>query len=281
MADCGNCAAWDGEMRRASGAGEGAPTVTTSRQPPATEPSRKPTRRRMTEPSFGDSFEIVPPANGVPRSAWFRARRMSTWHRPYAAVLLVLDYAAVVVANFLTISFYEKAPSGFQGLSVLFELIAYVFLPLAWLGVLWGNGAYDRRYLGIGTDEFKRVMRTTVTLTASLSLLAFLTQKAGQLSRLSVLFSMVGGLLVVTTFRYAARRGLSLVRRKGRACHRLLLVGSLNEALEVYTAITRNPASGMAPIAIHVSDAYPSGRHTDTPVPTHAGRDVLLPSTQT
>src|SRR3989440_5414913 len=149
------------------------------------------------------------------------------------------------------------------------------FRPLSGVGALWGKGGHYRRYLGIGTDEFKRVMRTTVTLTASLSLLAFLTQKAGQLSRLSVLFSVVGGLLVVTPFRYAARRGLSLVRRKGRASHRLLLVGSLNEALEVYTAITRNPASGMAPIAIHVSDAYPSGRQTETPVPVHAGRDVV------
>src|SRR2546421_1153385 len=229
----------------------------------------------MTEPSFGDSFEIAPPATGVPRSAWFRTRRMSTWPRPYAAVLLVLDFAAVVVANFVTISFYEKAPSGFQGLRTLFDLIAYVFLPLAWLVVLWGNGAYDRRYLGIGTDEFKRVMRTTVTLTATLSLLAFLTQKAGQLSRLSVLFSMLGGLFFIAVFRYGARRGLSLVRRKGRASHRMLLVGSLNEALEVFTAVTRNPAAGMTPIAIHVSDGYPTARHTQAPVPVHAGRDVV------
>src|SRR3989440_221818 len=229
----------------------------------------------MTEPSFGDSFEIVPPANGVPRSAWFRTRRMSTWHRPYAVVLLFLDYAAVALANLVTISFYEKAPSGFQGLRPLFDLIAYVFLPLAWLVVLWGNGAYDRRYLGIGTDEFKRVMRTTVTLTATLSLLAFLTQKAGQLSRLSVLFSMLGGLFFIAVFRYGARRGLSLVRRKGRASHRMLLVGSLNEALEVFTAVTRNPAAGMTPIAIHVSDGYPTARHTQAPVPVHAGRDAV------
>src|SRR3982750_3111496 len=107
MADCGNCAACDQVRRipgsrstkrvglcdwRTNAAREGTPTVTTSLQPPATEPHRKPTRRRMTAPSFGDSFEIVPPSNGVPRSAWFRTRRMSTWHRPYAAVLLVLDY---------------------------------------------------------------------------------------------------------------------------------------------------------------------------------------------
>jgi len=220
----------------------------------------------MTEPSYGDSFEIVPPANGVPRSAWFRNRRLSTWHRPYATILLGLDYLAVALANLTTIALYEKAPSGFEGQAGLFYTIAFVLLPLAWVIVLWGNGAYDRRFLGIGTDEFKRVTRTAVTLTATLSLLAFLTHTAGELSRLTV----------ALVIRYAARRGLSLARRRGQASHRMLLVGSLAEALEVYTAVTRNPAAGMVPVGIHLSDGYPGpARHAETPVPVHAGRDVI------
>ena len=154
----------------------------------------------MTEPSLGDSFEIIPPANGVPRSAWFRARRLSTWHRPYAAALIVLDYLGVALANLTTISLLGDANSKFRSLHPQFTTLVYVVIPLAWLLVLWGNGAYDRRYLGIGTDEFKRVMRT---------------------------------------------------------------------------AVTRNPAAGMSPIAIHVSDGYPSARHVETPVPVHAGRDVV------
>ena len=34
-----------------------------------------------------------------------------------------------------------------------------MLLPLGWVLILWGNGAYDRRYLGLGPDEFKRVIR--------------------------------------------------------------------------------------------------------------------------
>jgi exopolysaccharide biosynthesis polyprenyl glycosylphosphotransferase len=232
----------------------------------------------MTEPRFGESFEILPPSNGtngIPRSAWFRNRRLSTWHRPYAAVLLVLDFLAVTLANLTTISLYEKSPSGFQDRPELFNLIAYLFLPLAWLVVLWGNGAYDRRYLGIGTDEFKRVTRTAVTLTATISLLAFITKEAGELSRLTLVWAMVGGLVYVTVFRYAARRGLGLARRHGRACHRVLLVGSLAEALEVYAAVTRNPNAGMIPLAIHLSDGYPNARTADCPVPVHVGREIV------
>jgi exopolysaccharide biosynthesis polyprenyl glycosylphosphotransferase len=232
----------------------------------------------MTEPRFGESFEILPPTNGgngVPRSTWFRTRRLSTWHRPYAAVLVALDFFAVALANFTTIVLYKKSPSGFQDQPVLFHLIAYVLLPLAWLVVLWGNGAYDRRYLGLGTDEFKRVIRTAVTLTATISLLAFVTQMAGELSRLTLALVMLGGLVSVITFRYAARRTLGLLRRHGRASHRVLLIGSLAEALEVYSAVTRNRAAGMIPVAIHLSDGYPTARTAECPVPVHAGREVV------
>src|SRR5439155_17328843 len=131
-----------GDMRTIA-AREDTPTVTTSLRPKASEP----TRRTMTEPRFGESFEILPTANGgngVPRSAWFRTRRMSTWHRPYAAVLLVLDYLAVALADRITISLLGQAASGFQHQRDLFNAIAFLFLPLSWLVLLWGNGAYDR-----------------------------------------------------------------------------------------------------------------------------------------
>ncbi len=231
----------------------------------------------MTEPRYGESFEIVPQANGVPRSAWFRNRRLSTWHRPYATALLALDYVAVALASLTTISLLGQAASGFQDQRPLFNTLAYLLLPLAWLVVLWGNGAYDRRYLGLGTDEFKRVIRTAVTLTATISLTAFLTKVAGDLSRLTVALAMLLGLVYVIAFRYAARRALSLIRRKGRASHRVLLIGSLAEALEVYNAVTRNRAAGMIPVAIHLTDGYPSARHTQVPVPVpvHAGREVV------
>src|SRR5437762_6322817 len=127
MAHCGNVPGGQSGSGAGQGTGklcdvrtivarEGTLTVTTSLQPPATERSRRrPTRRQMTEPSYGDSFEIIPPpANGVPRSAWFRARRMSTWHRPYAATLLALDFVAGALANLTIGAAYAKAPAGFD-----------------------------------------------------------------------------------------------------------------------------------------------------------------------
>ncbi|HYN94045.1 MAG TPA: sugar transferase [Pilimelia sp.] len=225
-----------------------------------------------------DSFEIQPPKppppNGVVRSAWSRARRASRWHRPYTAVIFLLDYAAAALVNFLATVSFEKAFSGFQGKPELFYLVAYAMLPLGWVIVLWGNGAYDRRYLGLGTDEFKRVVRASVTVAASVSFAAFATKT--QVSRMTVGTALLGTLVLILLLRYSARLALHIARRRsGHATHRMVLVGTLPETLEVYTAVTRNPAAGLAPVAISITDGYAAARGMQTPVPVYAGRDVL------
>ncbi|BCB80696.1 sugar transferase [Phytohabitans flavus] len=227
-----------------------------------------------------DSFEIqtpTPPShNGVPRSAWARARRRaSRWHRPYTAMLLLLDYAAAALASLISISAYDQAVSGFQDADeTWFQTVAYVLLPLGWLIMLWANGAYDRRYLGLGTDEFKRVVRASVTVMASVSFLAFATKT--DLSRLTVATALVGATVLILVARYAARFVLHQVRKRaGHAGHRMLLIGTLPETLEVYTAVTRSPAAGLVPVAIHITDGYAAARGIETPVPVHSGRDVL------
>jgi exopolysaccharide biosynthesis polyprenyl glycosylphosphotransferase len=213
------------------------------------------------------------PHNGVPRSAWFRARRASRWHRGYAAGLIGVDYAATALASFTAISLFAQADSGFQHAPGIFTLVAYLLLPVGWLVVLWGHGAYDRRYLGLGSDEFKRVFRASVTVAASVSFLAFALQL--NLSRLSVATALVGALVYVVIGRYAARRVLVVVRGRGKAVHRVLLIGTLPEALDVHTAVTRVPGAGLVPVAIHLTGGFAASRGMTAPVPVHAGRDVL------
>ena len=64
-----------------------------------------------------DSFEIQPPTppshNGVPRSAWARARRrVSTWHRPYTVALLLLDFGAVALAELIATRMLRPGGTG-------------------------------------------------------------------------------------------------------------------------------------------------------------------------
>ena len=228
-----------------------------------------------------DSFEIQPPTppshNGVPRSAWARARRrVSRWHRPYILFLLLLDFGAAALASFLAVQIFEQADSGFRNSpQAWFYTVAFVLLPLGWLLFLWGNRAYDRRYLGLGPDEFKRVIRAGVAVAAAVSFIAFAT-KTYSLSRGTVGFALLGAMLLIVLGRMIARAALHGLRRRfGHAGHRMVLVGTLPECLEVYTTVTRHPSVGLIPVAIHLTDGYAAARGLETPVPVYAGRDVL------
>jgi exopolysaccharide biosynthesis polyprenyl glycosylphosphotransferase len=232
-----------------------------------------------------ESFEILPPqegepalTNGVPRNSWRRARRrLSRWHRPYVLALLVVDYAAVALASMTAISAFQQADAGFrsEGADEWFLPTAFVLLPLAWLLMLWANRAYDRRHLGLGTEEFKRVFRAAVAVTATVSFVAFATKV--DLSRLSVATALLAATGYILLLRALARWTLHLVRRRsGNAAHRMLLIGTLPEAIEICKAVARTPAAGLVPVGIHLTDGYGAARGLLTPVPVFpASRDIL------
>ena len=205
-----------------------------------------------------DSFEIIPDhpqtPSGVPRSTWYRTRRAARWYVPYAIALVGLDYLAALLASVTAVATLapERASSGFQNQLGLFSLIVYLLLPLTWLIMLWGYGGYDRRYLGVGTDEFKRVVRASWTVMAITAFAAFAFKVS--ISRFSFGVVLVSALVYILAVRYLMRHALYRLRDHGYAVNRLLLVGTLPETLEVHTAITRNRAAGMVPVAIHLSE---------------------------
>lgn len=230
-----------------------------------------PNGRSPIAPSDADLMQITldeTETTGVPRSGMARiANRAQGWVRTYRALLIVLDLVACATAGLIAIEIWEQAPSGFISVAFL-TWIAVIGLPTAWVLVLWGHGAYDSRYLGIGSDEFKRVLKAVVTLTAAICFIAF-TQKLA-LSRYTVGTVLPLILVLTTSFRFFARKGLHYFRRKGKASQRLLLVGTLGETLSVYRTATRNPHAGLVPVGIFLTE--PTRETPSLPIPVHNGK---------
>ncbi len=218
----------------------------------------------------GVDTRVVPVTNGVTRTAWFRTQRINRWHRPYAALLVVTDFLCAVAASLLAISQLDQSVSGFSSLAQMYT-IALVLLPVGWVTVLWGHGCYDRRYLGLGTDEFKRVVRASFTVVAVVSFLT-LTLKFDA-SRLAVATSLLATLFLLLVMRYVARRVLQAFRKRGFGVHRMLLVGSLQDSLEVNAVVARNPFAGLTPVGIYLTQGRAAARGAQTPLPLFTSRE--------
>lgn len=248
--------------------------MATSLERPEVEGDRTGTR-------VGAKRQLV--TNGVTRSAWNRFTSKSTWHRPYQLALVFSDLLAAILASAIAVNFTAVPDAGFHhpsapgqvepDVELLYYLVAWVFLPATWIIVLWGATAYDRRYLGLGTDEFKRVVRASLIVVALVSFMA-LTFKA-DLSRVAVATVLISTLSLVVLFRIIARAILHHVRGKGRGTQQVLLVGTYPEALEVYRVMRRSKAAGLVPVGIYVTEGVSAVRGLETPVPTFAGRDVV------
>jgi len=263
--------------RRAYG---GRTAVTTSLRP--TTGTDKPTASSAATPArtqaasttrtttAGVDTRVVPVTNGVTRTAWFRTQRINRWHRPYAALLVVTDFLCAVAASLLAISQLDQSVSGFSSLAQMYT-IALVLLPVGWVTVLWGHGCYDRRYLGLGTDEFKRVVRASFTVVAVVSFLT-LTLKFDA-SRLAVATSLLATLFLLLVMRYVARRVLQAFRKRGFGVHRMLLVGSLQDSLEVNAVVARNPFAGLTPVGIYLTQGRAAARGAQTPLPLFTSRE--------
>ncbi|MBB6035101.1 sugar transferase [Phytomonospora endophytica] len=226
-----------------------------------------------------------PTTSGVPRSPWQRTVRAATWHRTYVAALFGIDVLAVIAASMTAVITTGTATTGFDGypkfgqygpemkVETVFYVIAYGALPLTWILTLWGNGCYDRRYLGVGTDEFKRVVRASLVVVSIVSFTALLFKT--DLSRYAVAVALSSALLYLVIGRFVARRVLVALRRHKQAVHHLLLVGTLHEALEVNTAVSRVPQAGFLPIGVYLTEGAAAARGIETPVPVYSGTDLV------
>jgi len=217
-------------------------------------------------PTLESSLALEP--GGVQRSPRTRGgTRHPRWASRYRLLLLLFDFLSCLVAGWTVIHTYQQAGSGFFDRGVL-NWTALVILPGAWVFALWVHGAYESRYLGLGPDEFKRVLKAIISLTAVVCFLAF-TQKAN-LSRLSVGTVLPLTATVTLLVRFVTRKVLHVVRKRGRASQRILLVGTLGEALSVYRITTRNPNAGLVPVGICLTE--PTGEQVSLPIPVFNGK---------
>jgi exopolysaccharide biosynthesis polyprenyl glycosylphosphotransferase len=143
------------------------------------------------------------------------------WRGRYAVGLCLIDWTVGLVAasSALVLRFGSYGPQPF--------LLRYLFLtllfPLAWIGVLALNRAYESRHLFVGTDEYARVVRSGLGLTATLALFSFAFDL--RLARGYVIIAVPLATVADVAARYLFRQMLHRSWARGERLHRVILVG--------------------------------------------------------
>jgi exopolysaccharide biosynthesis polyprenyl glycosylphosphotransferase len=157
------------------------------------------------------------------------------------------------------------------GPNVPYVLVALVGVPL-WLGVLALAGCYDRRILGTGSDEYRRVLNGGVHFLAVVALAHFLGRLVIARGYVGVLIPVA--LVLTLLARFGVRMWLHRQRRQGRYVHRLILVGTPRAVVEVGQHLVRSEWSGFLLVGMCV-DVGPE----DVPSLTVGARSIPVVGT--
>jgi exopolysaccharide biosynthesis polyprenyl glycosylphosphotransferase len=142
-----------------------------------------------------------------------------------------------------------------------------VCVPFLWVTVLTLAGGYDGRFVGTGSDEFRKVLNAGVSLTAALAILSYVFNS--ELSRLFLLIAMPGVTVLDLIGRFCLRKWLHGMRATGRFMLAVVAVGHEAGLADLIKELGRDQYHGMQVVAACVAD--PAGREEIAGVPVFGG----------
>lgn len=137
-------------------------------------------------------------------------------------------------------------------------------LPLIWLLTLVFAGAYDSRFIGVGTDEFRRVLNAGAFLVAAVAILSYASKI--DLARAYVAIALPSVTLFDLLARYAIRKQLHRARSLGLCMRKVVVVGHAAVVADIVTVLRRQTYHGLSVVAACVADTVPPGLLDDVPV---------------
>lgn len=198
-----------------------------------------------------------------PVAAWRVGPRVPSWVRAYKIQALAADLlcasagsAAAFVVRFGEITAYATP-----------YLLASVVLPLVWICAVALNRAYEPRLIGVGPEEFHRVVQCGVALTAALAIGSYVTKT--DVARGYVVLALPLITLLTLVLRHCLRRSLHRRRARGACMRRVVAVGHAASVDELVRLFRRERHHGMEVVAACLPDEAPHDSVAEVPVVGH------------
>ncbi|MGO4601078.1 sugar transferase [Terrabacter sp. 2YAF2] len=184
------------------------------------------------------------PEIALPR---FRARHR--WAHSERVRLTLSDFgaafAAAVVAQMVGLpnASMDVVKEGAKPEGTTSYWMLSLLIALAWTAVLGLNGSRDKRVLGSGAEEYRRVLSGMVWMLGGLGFVAYFLQYA--VGRGYVVISLPLGVVALLATRWIWRRRLVRMRVKGLASSRVLTIESPDEIGRLADHVAAARASGL------------------------------------
>ncbi len=153
------------------------------------------------------------------------------------------DSICALAAGLLAFQLRSAYPGHISGAYLSLSLI----LPLLWVATVALAGGYDSRFIGVGSDEFRRVLNAGVTLTAAVAILSYATKS--DLARGYVVIALPCVTLFDLMARVMLRKRLHKLRKLGSCMRRVVVVGHSAIVEELATMLLRENHHGLAVVA--------------------------------
>jgi exopolysaccharide biosynthesis polyprenyl glycosylphosphotransferase len=168
---------------------------------------------------------------------------------------LVISWAVLgaQVLRFGPHSADAKLPTGTETFLDLRYTALTALLIVTWYLMLRLQGAYDRRLLGHGPEEYRAVALASFRLFAVVAIASYVLRL--EVARGYVAMALPAGMVGLLLSRWLWRKWLTLHRTQGRMSGSVLVVGAQDHLVNLIRALDSVPAAGYRVVAACCSDA--------------------------
>jgi exopolysaccharide biosynthesis polyprenyl glycosylphosphotransferase len=184
------------------------------------------------------------------RTRWTEtvAAHPASWTSVYLRIAVLADCGCALAAGLLafTIRFgsHNHAPGSYLALSLS--------LPLLWPITVALSGGYDSRFIGVGSDEFRKIVNAGMWLIAAVAFVSYAAK--ADIARGYVVVALPCTTLLDLFVRYALRKGLHRLRRRGKCVRRAVAVGHASMVAALASELRRETHHGLWVVAACLAD---------------------------
>jgi exopolysaccharide biosynthesis polyprenyl glycosylphosphotransferase len=191
---------------------------------------------------------------------WASARRRPlTWLARYQWQLVAADALCGLFAGLIALA------GRFDGVS---DHSLYVGttagLPLLWIAWVAMAGGYDPRLIGLGSEEFRRIINAAVSLTAAIAIVSYAVKVDFARGYVLIALPVLGA--VDTAARYAMRKQLHRQRGRGVCMRRVTAVGHSGAVADLIAQLRREHYHGLEVVGACLADYSGGGELAGVPV---------------